>query len=459
MAGVGSDARVSLQLSRQLGGVYRDPARVNRDASALLQSSVGSHLVPITAVHVNDRGDTQTVLVLQGTIAMHYRGTTYQLLLDMYLVPAYPQQPPVCYVRLAPSMYLKENHRHVGSDGKVYVPYLHEWRPATHNLVEMTVALSSVFSADPPVFTRPAATVAAASGPAPTTTAIPATATTPPPFSQALNSSSNNHNHTTSSSSSDWRAQQAQLEALMAREAAEANAAADAARRAEQAEQRQRDDRASALQQDEAAGLARVRSAVAARVHAHCRAQATRTAQFVRDNTADAQRLQAQSTDDTIAAHVSYWRQEKATLERQCAVVTACTADVEEWLAAAAAQQQEQQQHEANNNNGTRLAERSVDDICVPETAVHRQMLDLAAENASIADALYFLDRALYQQQQGGGVENSNHHRGVANNDESSQQQQHHPLTVTEHLRHVRQLAKKQFLVRAHLLKIQQKSQ
>jgi len=55
-------------------------------------------------------------------------------------------------------------------------------------------------------------------------------------------------------------------------------------------------------------------------------------------------------------------------------------------------------------------------------------MLQLAAENASISDALYFLDRALYAGS----------------------------LNPTQHLRQVRKLAKQQFLVRAHLLKIQQ---
>ena len=104
------DPRVNRQLAR-LGGVYRDPARVNRDASSLLKSSVGQHLQPIAAHHTDDRGHTDTVLVLQGTIAIHFRGNTYQLLMDIYLVPGYPIRPPVAYVRLAPNMYLKENHK------------------------------------------------------------------------------------------------------------------------------------------------------------------------------------------------------------------------------------------------------------------------------------------------------------------------------------------------------------
>jgi ESCRT-I complex subunit TSG101 len=113
------DLRVSRQLER-LGGIYRDPARIQRDASTLLKSSVGQQLNPLTAVYADEtNGDVHTVLVLQGTIAIHYRGQTYQLLMDIYLVPSYPIRPPVCYIRLAPHMYLKDHHKHVATDGKV----------------------------------------------------------------------------------------------------------------------------------------------------------------------------------------------------------------------------------------------------------------------------------------------------------------------------------------------------
>lgn len=112
------DPRVSNSLAR-LGGLYRDPSRVDRDASTLLKSSVGAHLTPGIAPLVENNGEVSHCMVLQGTIAMHFRGNTYQLLVDLYLPPGYPHRPPVAYVRLTENMYLKENHMHVGSDGKV----------------------------------------------------------------------------------------------------------------------------------------------------------------------------------------------------------------------------------------------------------------------------------------------------------------------------------------------------
>jgi ESCRT-I complex subunit TSG101 len=87
------DPRVTTLLSR-LGGLYRDPARVDRDASSLLKSSVGVHLTPGIAPLVENNGDSSHCLVLQGTIAIVFRGQTYQLLVDIYLPPGYPIRPP-----------------------------------------------------------------------------------------------------------------------------------------------------------------------------------------------------------------------------------------------------------------------------------------------------------------------------------------------------------------------------
>ena len=97
------DPRVTTLLGR-LGGLYRDPARVDRDASSLLKSSVGIHLTPGIAPLVENNGDSSHCLVLQGTIAIVFRGMTYQLLVDIYLPPGYPIRPPVSFVRLAENM-------------------------------------------------------------------------------------------------------------------------------------------------------------------------------------------------------------------------------------------------------------------------------------------------------------------------------------------------------------------
>lgn len=392
------DVRVNRQLAR-LGGVYRDPARVNRDASSLLKSSVGTHLIPIAAEYTDDTGSTNTVLVLQGTIAIHFRGNTYQLLVDLYLVSSYPNRPPVAFVRLAPNMYLKENHKHVGSDGKVYLPYLHNWHNVTHNLVELTVAMSSVFSADPPVFSRP---------PAP-----PPSETSPPPFAAALTSIDNS---TTTKSSNNWESQQDELKAALAASRAEAAAREQQALREEQ-EAIARAERESAAIAYEQAQLRQLRESLQSKLQAHFRQLAASTRDVVQEDAMDQQILQCQGSLET---QIILYRDKKIDLERQTCVADRAVADIETWLNEA----QQITQDPCSSEKKT------IDEICVPESTLAKQQLELAAENASIQDVLYFLDRALYADR----------------------------LTPTQHLRQVRALAKRQFLVRAHLLKIQQRA-
>jgi ESCRT-I complex subunit TSG101 len=398
-----NDPRVTGVLSR-LGGVYRDPARVDRDTASLLGSSVGAHLAPNPCPL-----DGITVLTLQGTIAMHFKGNTYQLLMDIFLPPRYPNQPPACFVRLASSnMYLKANHKFVDSTGKVYLPYLHEWNRSTHNLIELVVIMSSVFSNDPPVFTR-----------------APTSATT---TASAVASETQS-----SSTTSSWQPSPPPTydnddtqEAILQVAIAQANEAAETARRME-------------AQEREAAELAR-RQAEAARlrlVASQAQEQEKivlaksqlddKVRRYLLQQIAEMQTLQqADARDETrlewaseqkIKRQLDYLTSAKKELTQHLSTTEQCIQDINEWLEHAEAAPQEE--HDAST------AKVQV----VPLSSHDAQLLDLEATNASLTDALYFLDRALYQGQ----------------------------LDCEQHLKHVRQCAKQQFLVRAHMIKIQQK--
>ena len=379
------DPRVSHQLAR-LGGIYRDPARIQRDASTLLKSSVGSHLHPISAVYADEsNGDTHTVLVLQGTVAIHFRGQTYQLLMDIYLVPAYPRQPPVCYVRLAPNMYLKENHKHVGKDGKVYLPYLHEWNSSTHNLVEMTVAISSVFSNDPPVFSRPSAAATPSVSP-------------PPPSALTMGSTVIQNPSTTS----DWRSAQ-QREQALAMEAEEANAALAAARLAEKNE---------AMARYEQAQTTQMRQAVNAKLQTYCREQRSVVQRLLQEDAADHRALAA---TNAVRKQKDQYEDMVESLRQRIPLVDQRIEEIQEWL-----------RELPDASSTATLPAVTIDEICAPESPRDAKMIQLAAENATISDAMYFLDQALYDSK----------------------------LSIEVHLKHIRSLAKQQFLVRAHLLKM-----
>lgn len=166
---------------------------------------------------------------------------------------------------------------------------------------------------------------------------------------------------------------------------------------------------------------AAARQEVARKVQKYCTEQSRKCQEQVQHDWRDQQRLV--TAKEKIDLQLETYRVQKEQLEQQAAAVDQAQHDIQEWL-------QQHQAYEASTNQetadgGTRT---NIDDCVVPSTKVQAQMMDLSAENAAIADALYFLDKSLYQ--------------GL--------------LDCSTHLKQVRRLAKRQFLVRAHLIKIQQ---
>jgi ESCRT-I complex subunit TSG101 len=399
------DPRVTVLLSR-LGGLYRDPARIDRDASSLLKSSVGAHLTPGIAPLVENNGDSSHCLVLQGTIAIVFRGNTYQLLVDIYLPPGYPLRPPVSYVRLTQNMYLKENHPHVGNDGMVYMPYTHEWNQRTHSLIEMVVAMSSVFSADPPVFTR--TTPAPAPPPPPAPPPVARNNPPPPAYDSGFISPTNGTSATAASAESE-RYMQEQIAAIMAKEAAEANRAAEIARSAAKEEEEKLAKQKVWAQQKQA----RVKDQVAQKIQEHLQRKKKECESNYQGDWRDQHYLKHSKTK--VEEEIEQLSKTKDELQKYVATVDTKTKEIQEWL---------DEHAESKQNNEPA----SVDELCQPVSKLHAQMLDLSAENAAVSDALYFLDRGLY----------SGH------------------IDCTTHLKTVRKLAKRQFLIRALLIKIDQ---
>jgi len=55
-------------------------------------------------------------------------------------------------------MIIKPKHKHVDSNGMCYLPYLSSWNPNNCNLVGLVSTISKTFSPDPPVRSQPATT-------------------------------------------------------------------------------------------------------------------------------------------------------------------------------------------------------------------------------------------------------------------------------------------------------------
>ncbi|KAM5138426.1 tumor susceptibility gene 101 protein [Mantella aurantiaca] len=101
-------------------------------------------------------------------------GNTYNIPICLWLLDTYPYNPPICFVKPTSTMTIKTG-KHVDANGKIYLPYLHEWKHPPSDLLGLIQILIVVFGEEPPVFSRSSAQAAymyPAQGP-PNTSYIP----------------------------------------------------------------------------------------------------------------------------------------------------------------------------------------------------------------------------------------------------------------------------------------------
>nr|DBA17592.1 TPA: hypothetical protein GDO54_003016 [Pyxicephalus adspersus] len=131
-------------------------------------------LKPMLDSYVFNDGTSRELLSLAGTIPVPYKGTTYNIPICLWLLDTYPYNPPICFVKPTSTMTIKTG-KHVDANGKIYLPYLHEWKHPPSDLLGLIQILIVVFGEEPPVFSRssaPAQYMYPAQGP-PNTSYIP----------------------------------------------------------------------------------------------------------------------------------------------------------------------------------------------------------------------------------------------------------------------------------------------
>lgn len=112
------------------------------------------NLEPKQEMFTFPNGAHQELFTLAGTIPVNYRGTTYNIPVAIYFPQDYPYSPPMCYVRPTPDMMVKPA-RHVDTSGRVYLPYLTDWKNDTSDLLALIQVMIIVFSENPPVYQKP----------------------------------------------------------------------------------------------------------------------------------------------------------------------------------------------------------------------------------------------------------------------------------------------------------------
>uniref|UniRef100_A0A8C1X8Q3 Tumor susceptibility 101b n=1 Tax=Cyprinus carpio TaxID=7962 RepID=A0A8C1X8Q3_CYPCA len=128
-----------------------------RDLTARDITNVTSHykdLKPVVDNYVFNDGSTKELLSLTGTVPVNYRGNVYNIPICLWFLDTYPYNPPICFVKPTSAMMIKTG-KHVDANGKIYLPYLHEWKPPQSELLGLIQVMVVVFGEEPPVFSRP----------------------------------------------------------------------------------------------------------------------------------------------------------------------------------------------------------------------------------------------------------------------------------------------------------------
>ncbi|KAB7505427.1 Tumor susceptibility protein [Armadillidium nasatum] len=111
-------------------------------------------LSPKKESFVFNDGSEKEFLNLDGTIPVRYKGSTYNIPICIWLLDNHPLSAPMVYVKPTVEMLIKPS-RHVDQNGKVYLPYLHEWNSNSSDLLGLIQIMIMTFAEMPPVYAKP----------------------------------------------------------------------------------------------------------------------------------------------------------------------------------------------------------------------------------------------------------------------------------------------------------------
>lgn len=131
---------------------YRHPDLTKKDVQTLLHHYKG--LAPKGEKFIFNDGRERELLHLVGTIPVPYKGQSYNIPISITLLDTHPYHAPLAFVKPTPDMQIKVS-KHVDASGKIYLPYLHEWSYPNSDLVGLVQICVITFSEQPPVFARP----------------------------------------------------------------------------------------------------------------------------------------------------------------------------------------------------------------------------------------------------------------------------------------------------------------
>ena len=111
-------------------------------------------LKPVADKFMYNDGTSKTLISLTGTIPVSYKNNRYNIPIAMWIQELHPQVSPICFVKPTSTMQVRQG-KHVDAGGRIYLPYLNAWKINSHNLIGCVQTMVAIFSQEPPVFSKP----------------------------------------------------------------------------------------------------------------------------------------------------------------------------------------------------------------------------------------------------------------------------------------------------------------
>ncbi|XP_072034170.1 tumor susceptibility gene 101 protein-like [Amphiura filiformis] len=164
------DAFVKRSISK-----YRHRDKTKKDVLMVLKGYKG--LRPKVDFYTFNDGTRKELLCLEGTIPIQFKGNTYNIPIHAWLMDTHPDNAPLCFVVPTPDMLIKPSVN-VDGNGRIYLPYLQDWRHPSSDLTGLVQVLGAVFSEKSPLYAKsvgsnPAYSPGASKRVAPTSLAVP----------------------------------------------------------------------------------------------------------------------------------------------------------------------------------------------------------------------------------------------------------------------------------------------
>ena len=78
--------------------------------------------------------DPTLQISLSGTIPVPFKGSSYNIPVALWILDTHPLHAPMAFVRPTADMQIRVS-KHVDQNGRVYLPYLHEWSEANSDIL------------------------------------------------------------------------------------------------------------------------------------------------------------------------------------------------------------------------------------------------------------------------------------------------------------------------------------